>query len=175
MAETGDRTDQAGTGTDTEETLAAKVEDLTAEVEKWKGLSRKNEDRAKDNADAAKRVEALEAQLEELKNTDATDTQKLEKKIAKLTEDLAAEGKARREAELTGLRNKVGAEKGLPPALISRLSGDDEESIAADADALLEALPEESRVDLGQGDLGSDTSTTDPLVQAVMEKIGPSQ
>lgn len=34
--------------------------DLAAEVEKWKGLARKNEDRAKQNAEAAKRLREVE-------------------------------------------------------------------------------------------------------------------
>jgi hypothetical protein len=41
--------------------------DLAAEVEKWKALSRQNEQRAKDNADAAKRL----ADIEDAAKTDA--------------------------------------------------------------------------------------------------------
>lgn len=55
-----------------ETTTAETVEttDLAAEVEKWKSLSRKNEQQAKANAQAAK-------ELEELKRSQLTDTEKL--------------------------------------------------------------------------------------------------
>lgn len=50
--------------TSTESTGGTGIEtapDLSGEVEKWKALSKKNEDRAKANADAAKRLAELEA------------------------------------------------------------------------------------------------------------------
>ena len=40
---------------------AATEPDLTAELEKWKSLSKKNEARAKENADKAKRLDEIEA------------------------------------------------------------------------------------------------------------------
>lgn len=52
-----DTTDQATTEGDTPD-----VESLTAEISKWKELSRKNEDRAKANAKAATELEELRAQ-----------------------------------------------------------------------------------------------------------------
>jgi hypothetical protein len=57
---------------ETEATEAQPVEttDLNAEVEKWKSLSRKNEQQAKANAQAAK-------ELEELKKSQLSDTEKL--------------------------------------------------------------------------------------------------
>jgi hypothetical protein len=49
----------------------AKIKDLEADVEKWKGLSRKHEDRAKENATAAE-------ELKTLKNASLSDQQKRE-------------------------------------------------------------------------------------------------
>lgn len=57
-AEAGGGSEQPGTGNATaEERLAA----LEAERDKWQGLSRKNEERAKANAEKAKRFDDLEA------------------------------------------------------------------------------------------------------------------
>lgn len=62
------------------------VVDLAKEVDKWKALARKNETRAKENADKAQRLDALE---EESK----TETQKLMER-AEAAEKLAAEKEA---------------------------------------------------------------------------------
>lgn len=43
--------------------------------------------------------------------------------------------------DLTLTKYKVGVSKGLPEALINRLQGDDENSIAADADELMRFMP----------------------------------
>jgi hypothetical protein len=52
------------------ETETVETTDLSAEVEKWKSLSRKNEQQAKANAQAAK-------ELDELKKSQLSDTEKL--------------------------------------------------------------------------------------------------
>jgi hypothetical protein len=52
------------------ETETVETTDLSAEVEKWKSLSRKNEQQAKANAQAAK-------ELEEFKKSQLSDTEKL--------------------------------------------------------------------------------------------------
>ena len=138
--------------------LAAKLEEATAEAEKWKSLSRKNEDRAKENAEAAKRAADLEKQLADIaaqKDATATDAEKALQRIADLEATIAAEQGARKAAELTALRAKVGSEAGLPPALIARLSGEDEDAIKADAESLKAAIPAPQTgpqwPDLGQG------------------------
>lgn len=100
--------------------------DLHAEVEKWKALSRKNEEQAKANADAAKRL----AELEESQKTD-------QQKLADTNK--ALEERARK-AELDSCRMRVAIRKGLTEAQVKRLLGTTEEELEADADELLEAF-----------------------------------
>lgn len=79
--------DAATTGTDAQMTDTAATDgaevDLAAEVEKWKGLSKKNEARAKENSAAAKRL----AEIEEAGKTEA---QKAADRIAKAEAEVAA-------------------------------------------------------------------------------------
>lgn len=81
------------------------------------------------------------AKLDQLEAEQMSATEKLAKErdeaLAKVA-DFEARTKA---AELSALRVKVGSAKGLPAAYIDRLIGEDEESIAADADKLLAAMP----------------------------------
>jgi len=58
-----------------------------------------------------------------------------------LTERLDAQDKAIAAAQLDAARAKVAADKGLTPALAERLRGTTVDELAADADALLSALP----------------------------------
>lgn len=64
---------------------------LLAEVEKWKTLARKHETRAKDNSDAAKKAEQLQAELEQFRQASMTET---EKALAKATSEAEAKGRA---------------------------------------------------------------------------------
>lgn len=48
-----------GEGSGAEKDLAAQLAAALAEVEKWKGLSRKNEERATSNAEKAEKFDAL--------------------------------------------------------------------------------------------------------------------
>lgn len=125
--------DDATTDTDTESTSNTDEQqtgpDLTAEVEKWKALARKNEQRAKANAEAADRLAALEEQ-------DKTEVQKLTDKAT------AAETRAAA-AEMAGLRLEVALDKapeGMSVAqvrkLAKRLAGTTREDLEADADEL---------------------------------------
>lgn len=131
------------------------IDDLTKEVDEQKGHARTWEQRAKDNKDAAPERDSLKAENETLKarvaeleterDSSKTDVQK---QLEKLAADLEAEKAARADAEkaaaadrLTAIKTRIGTEKGLPPKAIAALAGEDEESIAADADAWLEALP----------------------------------
>lgn len=107
----------AETAAATEETQAP---DLSAEVDKWKALSRKNEQRARDNESAAKRLAEIE---------DANKSE-LEKVLARAE---AAE-KAVAEATATALRASVANTKGVPLEL---LSGSTQEDLEASADKLL--------------------------------------
>jgi multidrug efflux pump subunit AcrA (membrane-fusion protein) len=66
---------------------------LLAELDKWKTMARKHEDRAKANADAAKRVEALQAELEQFRAASMSEAEKATAKAVK-----EAEQRARAEA-----------------------------------------------------------------------------
>jgi hypothetical protein len=96
------------------------VPDLSAEVEKWKALSRKNEDRATANAEKAQRFDAAEA----------ASLTALEKAEARA---IAAEG-ALVSASAATLRAEVASAKGVPAAL---LTGTTQEELEASADAML--------------------------------------
>jgi DNA repair ATPase RecN len=159
---------------ETVESLQAKLEEATAEIDKWKKNSRKNEDFAKSVKDAIKERDDLKARIDAIESEKLTEAEKAEKRLAELEARLSAAEKARIDADLKALRARIGAEKKLPAALIDRLVGDDEESISADADALLEALPAPEATpqwpDLGQG--GGGSAPTDPLLKEVMSKVG---
>jgi hypothetical protein len=105
--------------------------DADAEVAKWKALARENEKRAKANADAARK-------LAEIEDRDKSEQQRANER-AEAAEKRAAE------AERNALRAQVALAKGLPAKLASRLQGDTEAEMVADADELLAEL----------GDLGT--------------------
>jgi len=128
----------------TEAELQAQLDKITAEkaasdkeVEKWKAMSRKNEDDKKANAEKAKLADDLQAKLDAAEASKLTEAEKAAKSIADLAksvEDLKASSAA---SELAALRVRVGAAKGVPAKMIDRLRGNDETSIAADADEIL--------------------------------------
>lgn len=105
---------------DEEETDVAK---LQAEVVKWKGLSRKNETRAKENKAAAD-------ELKELKDKQLTAEQKAAQD-KKDSDDRAAK------AEKETLRLRVAMRMGLSDVQARRLVGETEEELEADAKDLL--------------------------------------
>lgn len=94
--------------------------DLATEVEKWKALSRKNEDRAKANAEKARLYD--EAQ------------EKSKTELQKALDARAAAEKRAAELETQALRLKIGATKNVDPEL---LVGTTQEEIEASADRLL--------------------------------------
>lgn len=105
--------------------------DFQAEAAKWKALSQKMEARAKENADAAKRL----AELEEADKTE------IQRAVDKATE---AERRAT-EAEAKALRIEVALDKapdGMPLTqvrkLAKRLTGSTQEELEADAVELFE-------------------------------------
>lgn len=116
-------------GATLEDQLAAAL----AEVEKWKGLSRKNEERATSNAEKAKKFdEAEEANRTELEKVQAR---------AEAAEKAVAERDARDAA--VKLREDIAKEKGFADRKInaSALRGTTREELEAHADELLELVP----------------------------------
>lgn len=115
--------------------------DLAAEVEKWKHLSRQNEAKAKENAEAAKK-------LADLEEAGKTEMERAQARVA-AAEKEAAESTARL------LRLEVAFEKGLTAAQAKRLQGATREELEADADEIVRDFPTKTdgrpRGDIGQG------------------------
>lgn len=95
----------------------------TETVEFWKEMARKQEDRAKANADAA-------TELQKIKDRDLTELQRAQK-------DLESERQRASALERTSLQQQVALEKGIPADLVGSLSGSTVEELAAHADRLL--------------------------------------
>jgi hypothetical protein len=159
------------TDSETDTTDAAQSSD----VEKYKALARKNEARAKANAEAARELPALKAQLEKLaplakiaemfgdKNdksgTDSSDA--IIKRISDMEDSLRKANAARDRAE-------IAAEHGLTARQAKRLVGATREELEADAKELLQdikASGEETkgtkatmRKDEGQGSRGTNSA-----------------
>lgn len=105
-----------------------------ADVEKWKALSRKNEARAEENADKAKRFDELEeANKSELEKVTAR---------AEAAEKILAEQKAKDEA--AALRSEIAKAKGFEDRNVpaTALRGSTREELEAHADEILALLPE---------------------------------
>jgi len=120
--------------------LAAEKDASDKDAEKWKALSRQNEDGKKANAEKAKLADELQAKLDAAEAAKLTEAEKAAKSIADLAksvEDLKASNAA---SELSALRSRIGAEKKLPAQFIDRLRGEDAGALTADADAVLEAI-----------------------------------
>lgn len=117
-----------------------------ADVDRLMGRTREEAKRAVMNELATKYgdLDALakaQKELEEKRQAEMTELEKLQAERQKLLEKLQAQEAAAKAAQLDALRLKVGQEVGLPPALASRLQGSTAEEIKADAEAVLAALP----------------------------------
>lgn len=106
--------------------------DQSAELEKWKALARKNEARAKENADKAKRLDDLEeAQKSELEKLTAR-AEAAEAKIAEREKADAARS----------LAEEVATAKGVTASV---LRGSTREELEAHADSILALMPEKPK------------------------------
>lgn len=155
-------TDTTSTATTTDTTTTDKAVDHKAEAEKWKDLARKHEQRAKENAEAAKRLKTIE-------DRDMSELDKAKRDLAEATERAS-------KAERDRLVAKVALAKGLPAELADRLVGSDEDELAADADRLLTLVKgtaaNSPKPDRSQG-AGPDMALNgDPLLRDLMEKVG---
>lgn len=146
-----------------------------AEIEKWKSLARQHESRAKANAEAAQR-------LEEIEQSQKSEVEKANDKIAKLQE---ANGSL--QAELIRLR--VATRHGLTEDQAARLIGTTEEELDADAQEFLKLLgggkegepeePEEEVTPSGRpkprlrsGSGGAPALNDDKLLADLKRKVG---
>lgn len=128
---------------------AGTEKDLEAEVEKWKALSRKNEDRAKENAEKAQRVDELESQHAAfVARVDAAEAR------ATVAEKTVADRDA--ESERATLLAEVAETKGLADPSV--LVGSTREELELHADKIKALIPEMPKAPGAgvQGDLGSD-------------------
>lgn len=95
-------------------------------------------------ADAEQKALAERGEYQKLYEAEKAARADLEKSMANMTARL-------RQQELAALRARVAGEKGLPAALAERLQGETAEELAADADALLAALPRPTAPSLNGG------------------------
>jgi outer membrane PBP1 activator LpoA protein len=114
----------------------------TETVDFWKQKAREQEKRAKDNAEAAKR-------LSELEESQKTESQRL-------TERADTEYKRAQDAEAKLLRYEVAAETGVPATALKFLTGSSREEIEASAKDVLDLIgnagkPRTPKPDLNQG------------------------
>lgn len=105
--------------------------------------------------EAEQKALAEQGQYQQLYEAERKRAADLEKATADLNARIAAQ-------ELAALRQKVAAEKGLPPALADRLQGETADDIAADADALLAALPRPAAPGLNGGVRGAGGAAMTP-------------
>lgn len=121
-----------------------KEPDWKADAEKWKALSRKNEEAAKANAAAAKK-------LAELEEADKSEIEKAQARAEAAEKELTS-------SRVEALRNAVALEKKLTPSQAKRLIGSTKEELEADADELLADLkntsPPSAPTSDGQGKTG---------------------
>lgn len=131
-----------------EAAIKKQLAEAEAEAEKWKGLSRKHEDRSKENESASDELKKLkESSLSDQQRRDAADKAAQDK-----LDDLERRAN---EADARALRAEVAAEKKLTAAQARRLAGTTREELEADADDLLETFkPAESGDEGGGGSSG---------------------
>jgi uncharacterized protein (DUF4415 family) len=151
--------------------------DLSAEVEKWKAQARKHEERAKTNADAAKKLADFEAQH-------MTDT---EKAIAVARAEAKAEALAESGGKIARAEVKAAAAgrldsdaldallEGLNLAVFLDEAGDvDPAKVSGFLDRIAPKADDEKPFpDLGQGARGGDVAlNSDPLTKALKQAVG---
>jgi len=128
------------------ETVTPDPAALQAEIDKWKALSRKNEEQAKQNAEKALRLD----QIEEANKTE----------LQKAQDALNAAQQRAQDAEARALRSDIARTKGVPLEL---LTGNDETTLHAQAEALL-AFRGATPSPAGPASSGVTTPTGEPLI-----------
>lgn len=153
------------------ETGPTETTDWKAEAEKWKALSRKNEEQAKGRAELEKQLAELTplkqqveglAPLKALAEALGVKPDKGKTDVETLTERIAAQEKRAADAELRAIRLEVAAEKQLTPAQAARLQGSTREELAADADALKALFPAPAAPAGGDPNVTTGTTPTTP-------------
>lgn len=148
--------------TDAPATGASELEKAQAEIEKWKALSRKNEDQAKSNAEKAKKFDELEEANRSEQEKLLARAEAAEKKLAERDAKDAAKS----------LATEIADAKGVPAAA---LRGATREELEAHADELLAFLPKPpsapSADGQGEGDpIGDGDMSADDIVNAATSR-----
>lgn len=180
MPETAETATTPDPDTSTEHPEEAATADLAAEVEKWKGLARKNEERAKANAGAAR-------ELEQLRQQAMTDQ---ERAVADARAAGRAEAMAEAAADIVRSRIEAAAAGRFQPDQLAVLTGGinpskfltDEGQVDTDAvKAFIEGIaPQPSEqpsgppppLDLGQGVRSGMALNGDPLLDSLKRAVG---
>lgn len=127
-----------------------KETDWKAEAEKWKNLSRKNEDTAKANSAAARK-------LAEIEEANKTEIEKAQARAEAAEKELV-------KSQTEALRAQVALNMKLTPSQAKRLVGATREELEADAAELLADLksnaPSETPSSQGQGKQGEPVGQT---------------
>ena len=119
----------------TQEPEAKTVDELQKELEAAKRSLQNKTDEAKRVHGKLTKFEKAE---EERKRAELSEMEKLQADLSQAQADLKF-------ATLTNLKRTVAEKTGLPAALFDRLKGETLEDLEADANALLEALPEAAK------------------------------
>jgi hypothetical protein len=105
--------------------------DLTAELEKWKALARKHEERAKETF----------AELQKLKESQGSGKSDMDRLVQEIKALREENQKAKRDAMLAS----VAAKTGLSMAKVRRLQGENEAELLADAAEVFDWKPSDAK------------------------------
>lgn len=133
------------------------LEKALADVDKWKAMSRKNEEQAKTNAEKAKK-------FDEFEEANKSEIEKLQARL-----DAAEKWRTDREAKdaAAATAAEIAKEKGVP---VSALRGSTREELEAHADELIALLPQKPAAPSadGQGDVGGDIGDGDMSAEDIV-------
>lgn len=115
------------------DSAAPTIEALQAELEKAKAESRKWEKRAKENKDAASRI----AEIEEQNASSQSEIDALKAKANEAIAELEALKESQRRSDII---RQVSKSVGVDESILSRMNGDTEDEITANAVALHESV-----------------------------------
>lgn len=155
-------TESAG-DTSTTGDFAKRIAELEADRDKWKAHSRKNEDKAKANADAAKR-------LADIEQANMTEAEKLQARIAELQSQHEEALTAAAASSVELWRERSARKYGITDDdLLSLITGETEDEVQAKAKILGEKLAKASEpdraIDLSAGSSGAAMALNgDPLL-----------
>lgn len=143
-----------------EKDLQSQLTAALAEVEKWKNLSRKNEERATSNAEKAQK-------FDELEEANRTEQEKLQARAEAAEKALAERDAKEAVAKLAAEIAKEKSEGLAKPIPASALRGATREELEAHADEIIALLPEKPEApsadgqgkngqQIGEGDMSPD-------------------